>query len=63
VKVIQSSALNLKFVKKKVMDISNSVDLQSQTIYDDPKKIQERLHILEDGASGVQAGDIEQVIV
>jgi hypothetical protein len=27
------------------------------------KKIQERLHILEDGASGVQAGDIEQVTV
>jgi hypothetical protein len=52
VKVIQSSALNLKFVKKKVMDISNSVDLQSQAIYDDPKKIQESLHIIEDGASG-----------
>ena len=45
------------------MNISNSVNLQSQAIYDDQKNSNRSLHILEDGASGVQVGDIEQVIV
>jgi hypothetical protein len=29
-------------------------------MYIDPKNIKKSLHILEDGASGVQVGDIEQ---
>ena len=39
-------------------------DLQSQAIFYDKKNNSKKsLHILEDGASGVQVGDIEQVIV
>ena len=41
----------------------NHIDLQSQAINDDENNFKKSLHILEDGASGVQVGDIEQVIV
>jgi hypothetical protein len=60
-------ALTLNFVKK-----TNHVhlrkkkheDLQSLTIYDDKNNFKKNLHnILEDGACGVQVGNIEQVIV
>ena len=37
--------------------------LQREANYDDQKNFKKSLHILEDGASGVQEGDIEQVIV
>ena len=39
------------------------IDLQSQAIYDDKNDSKKSLHILEDSASGVQVGDIEQAIV
>ena len=39
------------------------IDLHSQEIYDDKKNSKKSLHILEDGTSGVQVGDIEQMIV
>ena len=39
------------------------LDMQSQAIYDDQNKSKKSLHILEDIVSGVQVGDIEQVIV
>ena len=54
---------NFEICEGKTMNISNSVNLQSQAIYDDQKNSNRSLHILEDGASGVQVGDIEQVIV
>ena len=63
-KVIQNYTLTLDFVKKKIIDISKKhTDLQSQANYDDKKDSKKSLHILEDGASGVQVDDIEQVIV
>ena len=37
--------------------------LQSQAIYDDKKNSKKSLHVLEDSASGVQVGDIEQMSV
>jgi hypothetical protein len=39
------------------------IDLQSQAIYDDKNNSKNVLHILKDGASDVQVGDIEQVNV
>ena len=39
------------------------MDLQSQAVFDDKNNSKKSLHILEDGASGVQVGNIEQVIV
>ena len=38
-------------------------NILSQGIYDDKKNSKKSLYILKDGASGVQAGDIEQVNV
>ena len=35
---------------------------QSQAIYDDKDNSKKNLHSLEDDASGMQVGDIEQVI-
>ena len=40
-----------------------TINLQSQASYDDKNNFNKSVHILEDGASGVQVGDIEQVIV
>jgi hypothetical protein len=42
--------------------LKKHVSLQSQVIYYDKKNSKESLHILEDVASGVQVGDIEQAI-
>ena len=39
------------------------INLQSQAVYDDKKNSKKNLHILENGASGVQVGDIEQMTV
>ena len=36
--------------------------LQSQAIYFDKNNCNKSIHVFEDGASGVQVGDIEQVI-
>ena len=35
------------------------IDLHNQAIYDDKNDFKKSLHILKDGASGVQVGDIE----
>ena len=40
-----------------------NIDLQSQEIYNDENNSKKNLHSLEDGASGVQVGDIGQVNV
>jgi hypothetical protein len=53
-KAIQNYTLTLNFVKKKLTDI-----LKNILIY----KAKKIVHILEDGASGVQIGDIEQVTI
>ena len=45
------------------MDIKKQIDLQSLAIYDDKNNSKKSLHILEDGVSGVQVGDIEQVTI
>ena len=58
--MIQFYVWTLNFVKKRS---HRQNDLQSQAIYDDNFLFKKSLHILEDGASGVQAGDIEQMIV
>ena len=52
-------------MKKNFIEIHKRkhTDLQSQAIYDDKKKFKKSLHNLKDNASGVQVGDIEQVIV
>ena len=59
--------LTLNFVKERIVDINNNNNnhhhLQSQAIYHDKSNSKKNLHILEDGASGVQVGDIEQAIV
>lgn len=39
------------------------INLQSQTIYDDKNISKKNLHVLEDDASCVQVGDIEQVTI
>ena len=39
------------------------IDLQKQANYDDKENSKKILHILEDATSGVQVGDIEQVII
>ena len=61
-KVIQKYTLTLNFLKKyKSWTFQKHIDLQSQADYDDKKNSKKNLHTLEDGASGVQVGDIKQV--
>ena len=63
-KVIQDCTLILNFVKKNFIGIQKKqIDLQSQVINDDQNNFKKILHILEDGASDVQVGDIEQAKV
>ena len=51
-------------MKKKIIEfIFLNVELQSQEIYVDKKNSKKIWHILEDGASGVQVGDVEQVTI
>ena len=40
--------------------LKNDIDLQSQANYDEKKNSRKSLHISEDGASGVQVGNIEE---
>ena len=51
-KVIQIYTLSLNIMKKKF--------IESQEIYDDKTNSKKCLHILEDGASDVQVGDVAQ---
>ena len=51
------------FCQEKFIDNKKNIDLQSQAIPWWQKKSKKSLHILEDSASGVQVGDVEQVIV
>ena len=63
-RAIQNYILTLKFEKIKIHKrFLKHTDLQSQANYDDKTNSKKNLHILEDGASGVQIGDIDQVIV
>jgi hypothetical protein len=50
-------------VKKKIIYSLENIDVHNQAIYDDKKYSKKSLHILEDVASGVQVGGIEQVTV
>ena len=51
-------------MKKKFTDIQKYIfDVQSHEIYDNENVFEKSLHILEDVASGVKVGDIEQAIV
>ena len=50
-------------MKKKLYKSLNHTNLQSQVIYNDKQNSKKSLHILEDDASGVQVGDIEQVTI
>ena len=43
--------------------LKKQIDLQSQRMYDDKNNSNMSVLILEDGASDVQVGDIEQVII
>ena len=56
---------NFKSCEKKITCILKTCwsTKPSNLIYDDKINSKKSLHILEDGASGVQVGDIEQVIV
>ena len=60
--VIQNYTLTLNFVKKKLKTLKQPIGLQSQANCDD-KKSKKILHVLENNTSGVQVGDIEQMIV
>ena len=62
-KEIQNYTLTLSFVRKNHGHIKKHIDLKSQAIYDDKNNFKKILHVLEDGASGVQIGDIEETIV
>ena len=48
--VCQGTSIHIKFKKQ--------TNLQSQAVLDDGKNFKKSLHILEDGASGVQEGGI-----
>ena len=62
-KLIQNyTILTFNFLKKKNhKHFKNNTDLQSKLWWQ--KNSKKSVHILEDGTSGVQVGDIEQVIV
>ena len=49
---------NFEFCEGEKHKHLKNIVLQSQAIYDDKKNPKKSLHILEDGASGVQVGDI-----
>ena len=62
-KVVHNYTLTLNNVKIKIIHIEKTIfDLQSQVIYDDKNNSKTGLHILEDAASSVQVGDIEEAI-
>ena len=50
-------------MKKKIRHFKLQIDLQIQASYNENKISKKKLHILEDGTSGVQVGDTEQVTV
>ena len=53
----------MNFVEEKIINILIHIDLQSQAFYIDKDKSSNSSHTLVDSASGVQVGDIEQVIL
>ena len=63
VKVIQKYTLTLNFVKKRIIDIYKDTALHNPPNCDDQKNYKKKLHILKDGTSGVQVGDIKQMTV
>jgi hypothetical protein len=63
VKVIQNYTLSLNFVKKKNHRHCKNISIYKAKQFMMTKKSKKCPHILEDNASGVQVGDIEQVIV
>ena len=62
---IQNYILILRLWRKKkiVKQFRKYIDLQSQIIYVDKKKFKKNLHILEDGASGVQVVIVEKCLL
>ena len=62
-KVIQNYTLTLNFVKKKNHRHFKYIVIYKAKKIMMTKKSKKNLHILEDGTSGVQVGDIEQVTV
>ena len=62
-KLIQNYTLTFNFVKKRIRARFRNIYIQSKANYNDQKKIKKKLHILEDVASSVQVGDIEQSFV
>ena len=64
-KVIRNHTLTLNFVKKKIVDILKTYwsTKPSKFLFLFIFKFKKSLHVLEDGASDVRVGDIEQVIV
>jgi hypothetical protein len=60
VKVIQNYTLTFNFVKKNPQTFKKHIELQSQAINVDKNNTKKSLHILGNGASGVQVGVIEQ---
>ena len=61
--MIQNYTLKFNFVKEKIIDILKTCWILSQANYVDQKNSKKSLHVQEDSASGVQVGEIEQVIV
>ena len=55
--------VNFEFFEEKDYNFFKHNDLQSKANYGDKNNSKISVHILEDGASGVQVGDIEQLIV
>ena len=63
-KVIQNYTLTLNFVKKTIIDILKTYwSTKPHKPWWQKKNSKNNLHILEDNTSGVQVGDIEQVVV
>ena len=63
-KVIQNFTLTFNFVKKKIINIlETTLMYKAKQTMMTKRSSKKSLHILEDGTSGVQVGDFEQVIV
>ena len=61
-KSLYKRILTLCFLRNRIVNIKNN-DLLSHAIYVYKKNLKENIHNLEEGISGVQVADIEQLIV
>ena len=62
-KVLQNYIPTLNFLKEIINNIWKHIDLQSQALCVDKNNLKKILYVLEDGASSVPVGDVEQKIV